>query len=1631
MPPVTDHRSRRSFRNLGLMASASILSLLVANEAQAACTPPPLTNVPANTVVTCSGTTQLPVITLNGDSSSVIIDAGSTVNNGVVQMNGRDQAVQAVGNAANPILLPDFAVVSASGGGNRELLLSRVDAPDIFISLLDESALVNILNGSTLTATPGNIFLGSGPAAGTVSILNVAQGSSIAASGPGNGQALIIGGGGNVQMNFTGGSLTAAADNLLIDLGNGDDRVTMTGMTLAGGSAGPLSLDGGGGDDTLVIDAGSASRSHDLAVAGFENATLQAATGQTLTLAGTADYSNVTIAGGTVRVDMIEALGANNAAVAVNAGATLELNEVGTNILNHGFSGTGTIRQVDGVNGYNGNSSGFSGTFIVDFNRAVLLNADAMGSANIVNNSLLFFTDFTLANDISGAGSVGKSGPGIGRLTGNNSFSGDLGVQSGTLIVNGVNAVGTGRILTTGLAATFQIEAATDQILANDVIAGLTFVKEGAGILDMTGTNTYTGGTIINAGAIRVDDLARLGTGSVTANAGGSLILAYGGAAPLTLANPFLTGAGIFVKQGSGEVSVEAANGYSGGTRIDSGTLRFGATDALGSGAIDIAANGTLALGTAAFSPTVANDISGSGRILIDQVGGAELLGDNSGFTGAIDLNGSSSYLAAANGAALGSGSVNLNGTGTLLQISNAADTVATADLTGNGSVEKYGAGRLTLTGAGSMSGGAINIFGGTLQIAGSGTIGAAPAITLAGGTTLNLDTAQTTMLANGVAGTGQVVKTGSGTVFLTGSNSYSGGTDIQQGAIRVTDTGFLGSGPINVQAGAALDLSIAGQATLNQAISGAGILRKSAGGDLTLLGNGLTGGVDIVGGRVIVNGTAALGGGPVTTAVDTQLVIDNSATEVSTTLISGGGALTKDGAGTLVINNGGNSYSGGTVINAGRLGLNFGDSLGSGPVIVMQGASLAIGDILFANNVSGAGSIVKTSNGVGALTATNTHSGGTFIGGGALVVDAPDALGSGTVDIAGGAMLAIDYNGAGNVALNNQLTGGGQLIKNGSGTVVINTSGNSYSGGTVINAGRVGLNFGDGLGSGGVLVNAGGQLAIGEITLANAISGAGQIVKTASGFGYLTGTNTHSGGIDIQAGTLEVTGNAPLGTGTINIASGATFAYNNPAAATFANSLSGGGTFRKAGGGTLAFANNFAIANMELAAGRTRINMVATTNVNVLSGATLDGTGRIIGNLANNGVVAPGNSIGTLTVQGNYVHNSGSVLEIEFDGSGAIDLLSVTGTASLNGGTLRFVSVGGAEGSGGTFLTAAGGVTGTFGTIETVGAQLPLAVIYQTDSAIMAPSVLTARPSTFNAQSLAAADTALAFVGSIGMADGRHGEGNRIWMEGFGSWGKRSASGSTLAYDHDSHGIAGGANIDLGGAVTAGAALGWASSDIDLASNGGGGDQSAVIGSAFLRYAGPGFTLGGGLLYGKVDQDTLRNVAFNGFSASIDGETDSTLFGTYAGLAVPLGSTGGWAFGAELQGAYIRQTQDAYTEAGSSPLRLSVGKLKTTTVEGQALLRAKTALGDDADLRFDLGARYLGNVGDRDIPVTFAASNAGITLQGDRRDSVQGVAGMTLDYRLSERATISLGYRGEIGQTDRHTARFGVNFAF
>ena len=116
-------------------------------------------------------------------------------------------------------------------------------------------------------------------------------------------------------------------------------------------------------------------------------------------------------------------------------------------------------------------------------------------------------------------------------------------------------------------------------------------------------------------------------------------------------------------------------------------------------------------------------------------------------------------------------------------------------------------------------------------------------------------------------------------------------------------------------------------------------------------------------------------------------------------------------------------------------------------------------------------------------------------------------------------------------------------------------------------------------------------------------------------------------------------------------------------------------------------------------------LGLFGRINGNVVNAGTFQGTGRVSGNVENNGLISPGASIGRLTIGGNFTQNANGTLRIEVAGrsAGQYDVLAVGGRANL-GGRLQLVRLGNFQlrvGDQVAFLTAGGGVSGTFANVE------------------------------------------------------------------------------------------------------------------------------------------------------------------------------------------------------------------------------------------------------------------------------------------------------------------------------------------
>ncbi|EDC9790554.1 AIDA autotransporter-like protein ShdA, partial [Salmonella enterica subsp. enterica serovar Agona] len=530
-----------------------------------------------------------------------------------------------------------------------------------------------------------------------------------------------------------------------------------------------------------------------------------------------------TISGGTLVATNVDALGSGD----VTDDATLELNTGGT--FDNAISGSGqVVKSGDDVLTLSGANSYSGGTLISD-GTLVASNVEALGTGDVTDDAVLELnTGGDFDNAISGSGQVVKSGDDVLTLSGANSYSGGTLISDGTLVASNVEALGTGDVTDD---ATLELNTGGDFI--NNIGGTGRVEKSGDDKLTLSGSNTYTGGTLISSGTLVANDVNALGTGDVTDNA--TLMLNTGGDFTNNIG-----GTGRVEKSGDDALTLSGSNTYTGGTLISGGTLVANDVNALGTG--DITDNATLALNAVGDFD---NAISGSGKVEKSGDDALTLSGSNT-YTGGTLI--SSGTLVASNVEALGTGDVTDNAT---LEL-NTSGTFDNA-ISGSGQVVKSGDKMLTLSGANSYSGGTL-ISDGTLVASNVESLGTGDVTNNA---TLELNTGGD--FTNNISGSGQVVKSGDDALALSGANSYTGGTLISSGTLVATNVDALGSG--DVTDNATLELNTGG--TFDNAISGSGQVVKSGDKTLTLSGsNTYTGGTLISDGTLVASNVEALGTG-------------------------------------------------------------------------------------------------------------------------------------------------------------------------------------------------------------------------------------------------------------------------------------------------------------------------------------------------------------------------------------------------------------------------------------------------------------------------------------------------------------------------------------------------------------------------------------------------------------------------------------------------------------------------------------------------------------------------------------------------------------------------------------------------
>ncbi len=434
-----------------------------------------------------------------------------------------------------------------------------------------------------------------------------------------------------------------------------------------------------------------------------------------------------------------------------------------------------------------------------------------------------------------------------------------------------------------------------------------------------------------------------------------------------------------------------------------------------------------------------------------------------------------------------------ITGTNRNLTIAGSGDTVVTGPITtGTGSLTKNGSGALVLSGANTYTGGTYigtsgGAAGGTLRLGASNVLPAS-AVTVYGGT-LDLnnfnDAIGALNLGRGAAGTAAVVNTGTGTLTLGGTVTYTA-TNNPNGAVISGNLALGANRTVTVGDSTAT----AADLTIDAAVSGSYNLTKTGAGTLVLSGANTYAGTTAVSAGVLeIRSDSALGA-----AGNTTTVANGSALQLQGGINVTGETLTLSGTG--VGNLGALRNVSGNNTWAGSVGLAANSQIQSDAgVLTIGGAVLRSGGTNRALTVAGAGdvtisgvinntisSVTKTGTGTLLLSGVNTYTGATTVSAGTLRAGVDNALSNNTaVTVAAGATF--DLNG------------------------YVDTIGS--------------------LAGGGIVTLGGGTLTAGanntSTTFSGTISGTGGIAKTGTGTLVLSGANTYTGDTTISAGAVTL----------------------------------------------------------------------------------------------------------------------------------------------------------------------------------------------------------------------------------------------------------------------------------------------------------------------------------------------------------------------------------------------------------------------------------------------------------------------------------------------------------------------------
>ena len=1157
-------------------------------------------------------------LTLTGANT---LTGGTTISNGTLQIGNGGT----IGSITGPI------------EDDASLIFNRSNNITFAAPIAGDGTVTQIGAG-TLILTANNTYTGlTTISAGTLQIGNNTATGSIAGNVVDHG-ALVF----NRSDEFAydgaisgNGTLTKLGIGILTLTGDN----TYTGLTTI--SAGILQIGNAGTtgsvagnilDNTALIF----NRSNDITYAGVISGagTVTKGGDQLLTLTGNNTYTGITtITAGTLQIGNGSATGSIAANIADNA--ALLFNRSDSLSYAGAISGNGTVTKLGAGTLTLTGASTFTGGTTISAGTLQLGNGTTTGTVTspIEDDAALLFNhsnSFTFAAPISGIGTLNKLGAGTLILLANNTYTGLTTISAGALQIG--NNTTTGTITGNILDQTSLIFNRSDNVTYDAVISGIgTLTKLGAGTLVLTGDNTFTGLTTVSAGTLQIGNGGT--SGIVAGNILDNTALVFDRTGSLTYAG-VISGSGTVSKIGDQTLTLTGASTFTGLTTISNGTLQIGNAGATGSIAANILDNASL-LFNRSDSLSYAGAISGSGTLTKLGAGTLTLTGAST-FTGGTTI--SAGTLQLGNGTTTGTVTSPIEDDAALL-FNHSNNFTFAAPISGTGTLNKLGAGTLTLTANNTFTG-LTTISAGALQIGNNTTTG-----TITGNVldqaSLIFNRSDNADYEGVIAGSGTLTKLGAGTLTLAGDNTFTGLTTVSAGTLQIGEGGGSGNLAGNILNNAALVFNHDGSFTYAGVISGNGTVSKIGDQVLTLTGNNTFTGL-----ATISNGTLQIGSGGTTGSIaanildNTSLLFNRSDSLTYAGVISGNGTMTKLGAGTLILT-AANAFTGGTTISAGTLQIGNGASGGSVAGSILNNAALVFdrsNSFSFGGVISGNGTITKLGAGTLNLTGHNASSGFTTLSAGTLQIGNGGTSGIIAGDIHDNA--ALSFNRSDNITYDAVISGSGSLTKLGAGTLIL-TGDNTLSGLTTLSAGTLQLGDGGATGTlaGPILNNAALVFnRIDNFTFANAISGNGTLTKLGDNTLTLTGVNTFAGTAVVDAGTLQVGGGSAddKATGVAgNILNNGSIVFNRNGTLIYTSVVSGTGSVTMLGPGTLVLtAANAYTGGTSITAGTLQIGNGGPSGS--ISGAISDNSATLIFNRSNDftfGGAIAGN--GTLTKLG------------------------------------------------------------------------------------------------------------------------------------------------------------------------------------------------------------------------------------------------------------------------------------------------------------------------------------------------------------------------------------------------------------